>query len=47
MENFLYEKRVRNYKEKSTCFRNRVIYDKNLLDLASNDYLGLAQNKNF
>ena len=44
MENFLYEKELETIK-KSHRFRNRVIYDKNLLDLASNDYLGLAQNR--
>ncbi|NPA88253.1 MAG: pyridoxal phosphate-dependent aminotransferase family protein, partial [Epsilonproteobacteria bacterium] len=27
-------------------FRERKIYDENIIDLASNDYLGLAQNEN-
>ena len=40
----MYEKELETIK-KSHRFRNRVVYDKNLLDLASNDYLGLAQNK--
>ena len=44
MENLLYEKELEIIK-KSNRFRNRVVFDENLLDLASNDYLGLAQNK--
>ncbi|MEA2018404.1 MAG: pyridoxal phosphate-dependent aminotransferase family protein [Campylobacterota bacterium] len=31
--------------KKSNRFRERKIYDENLIDLASNDYLGLASNK--
>jgi 8-amino-7-oxononanoate synthase len=31
--------------KKANRFRTRKVYDKNLLDLASNDYLGLASNK--
>ena len=31
--------------KKANRFRQRKIYDKNLVDLASNDYLGLASNK--
>ena len=34
-----------NIIKKSNRFRTRKIYDKNLIDLASNDYLGLATNK--
>ncbi|WP_198304554.1 aminotransferase class I/II-fold pyridoxal phosphate-dependent enzyme [Arcobacter vandammei] len=40
----MYEKELEAIK-KANRFRNRVVFDKNLLDLASNDYLGLAQNK--
>ena len=40
MERVLYEK-VRDYK-KSNRFRKRVVFRKDLFDLASNDYLGLA-----
>ena len=31
---------------KSGRFRQRKLFDENLIDLASNDYLGLAENKN-
>ncbi len=31
--------------EKSGLLRNRQIFSKNLIDMASNDYLGLSQNK--
>src|SRR5574344_806749 len=44
MENLLYKKEL-NTIEKSNRFRHRVIFDKNLLDLASNDYLSLEKNK--
>lgn len=39
-----YEKEL-NAIKKSNRLRVRKIYDKNLIDLASNDYLGLASNK--
>lgn len=39
-----YEKEL-NALKKVNRFRERKIYDKKLLDLASNDYLGLASNK--
>ncbi|RXJ93243.1 8-amino-7-oxononanoate synthase [Aliarcobacter trophiarum LMG 25534] len=44
MESFLYKKEL-NIIEKSNRFRHRVVFNKNLLDLASNDYLGLAKNR--
>lgn len=31
--------------KKANRFRERLIFDENLIDLASNDYLGLAENK--
>jgi 8-amino-7-oxononanoate synthase len=31
--------------KKSNRYRNRIVYDDNLIDLASNDYLGLARKK--
>jgi 8-amino-7-oxononanoate synthase len=31
--------------KKASLFRERVIYDENLLDLASNDYLGFSEDK--
>lgn len=45
MENFLYSKELASIK-KSNRFRTRDIFDENLIDLASNDYLGLSTNKN-
>jgi len=39
-----YENELKALK-KSNRFRSRKIYDKNLIDLASNDYLGLTVNK--
>ena len=45
MENFLYSKELQSIK-KSNRFRTREVFDKNLIDLASNDYLGLSTNKN-
>lgn len=39
-----YEKEL-NAIKKSNRFRERIIYDDNILDLASNDYLGLAKKK--
>ncbi|MEA3513335.1 MAG: pyridoxal phosphate-dependent aminotransferase family protein [Campylobacterota bacterium] len=39
-----YEKELTIIK-KSNRFRKRKIYDKNLIDLASNDYLGISSNK--
>lgn len=39
-----YQKEL-NIIKKSNRFRKRNIYDENLIDLASNDYLGLASNK--
>lgn len=44
MEVFLYEKELLSIK-KSNRFRNREIFSTELTDLASNDYLGLASNK--
>ena len=44
MENFLYLKELASIK-KSNRFRTRDIFDENLIDLASNDYLGLSTNK--
>lgn len=43
MENFLYSKELLSIK-KSNRFRTRDIFDDKLIDLASNDYLGLASN---
>jgi 8-amino-7-oxononanoate synthase len=40
----LYSKELNTIK-KTNRLRTRKIYDKNLIDLASNDYLGLSQNK--
>ena len=40
----MYEKELKAIK-KSNRFRQRIVYEDNLLDLASNDYLGLAKNK--
>lgn len=40
----MYSKELNNIK-KSNRLRTRKIYDKNLVDLASNDYLGLSANK--
>lgn len=40
----MYEKEL-NAIKKSNLFRQRKIFDDNLIDLASNDYLGLACNK--
>ena len=39
-----YEKELQSIK-KTGRFRERKIFDKNLIDLASNDYLGLASKK--
>ena len=39
-----YEKEL-NAIKKSNRFRERKLFDENLIDLASNDYLGLASNK--
>src|SRR5574344_1770761 len=44
MERVLYEKELEIIK-KSNRFRKRVVFTKDLFDLASNDYLGLAQNR--
>jgi 8-amino-7-oxononanoate synthase len=44
MENFLYAKELSSIK-KSNRFRTRELFDENLIDLASNDYLGLSTNK--
>lgn len=44
MERVLYEKELEIIK-KSNRFRKRVVFRKDLFDLASNDYLGLAQNR--
>ena len=44
MEMVLYEKELEIIK-KSNRFRKRVVFKKDLFDLASNDYLGLAQNR--
>lgn len=41
----MYSKELESIK-KSNRFRTREIFDKNLIDLASNDYLGLSTNKN-
>ena len=41
----MYEKELLSIK-KSKRFRKRELFDKELIDLASNDYLGLASNKN-
>lgn len=40
----MYEKEL-NALKKSGRFRQRSVWDKNLIDFASNDYLGLANNK--
>ena len=40
----MYSKELESIK-KSNRFRTREIFDKNLIDLASNDYLGLSTNK--
>ena len=40
----MYEKELNSIK-KSNRFRERKLFDENLIDLASNDYLGLANNK--
>lgn len=40
----MYEKELNSIK-KSNRFRERKLFDENLIDLASNDYLGLASNK--
>lgn len=44
MEIFLYSKELLSIK-KSNRFRTRDIFDKKLIDMASNDYLGLAINE--
>jgi 8-amino-7-oxononanoate synthase len=44
MENFLYSKELQSIK-KSNRFRTREIFDKEMIDLASNDYLGLSVKK--
>jgi 8-amino-7-oxononanoate synthase len=44
MEDFLYSKELSSIK-KSNRFRTRELFDENLIDLASNDYLGLSTNK--
>ena len=41
----MYSKELESIK-KSNRFRNRELFDDNLIDLASNDYLGLSTNKN-
>uniref|UniRef100_UPI004047C8D0 aminotransferase class I/II-fold pyridoxal phosphate-dependent enzyme n=1 Tax=Aliarcobacter sp. TaxID=2321116 RepID=UPI004047C8D0 len=41
----MYSKEISSIK-KSNRFRTREIFDKQLIDLASNDYLGLSTNKN-
>lgn len=41
----MYSKELLSIK-KSNRFRTREVFDKNLIDLASNDYLGLSTNKN-
>ncbi|CAM3434469.1 aminotransferase class I/II-fold pyridoxal phosphate-dependent enzyme [Arcobacter aquimarinus] len=41
----MYSKELESIK-KSNRFRTREIFDENLIDLASNDYLGLSINKN-
>jgi len=43
MEILLYEKELKAIK-KSNLYRTRTIFDENLIDLASNDYLGLSSN---
>lgn len=45
MEIFLYSKELNSIK-KSNRYRTRDVFDENLIDLASNDYLGLSTNKN-
>lgn len=40
----MYSKELNSIK-KSNRYRKREVFDKNLIDLASNDYLGLASNK--
>lgn len=40
----MYSKELQSIK-KSNRFRTREVFDENLIDLASNDYLGLATNK--
>ncbi|GAB1466321.1 hypothetical protein MASR2M54_18210 [Aliarcobacter cryaerophilus] len=42
----MYEKELEIIK-KSNRFRKRVVFRKDLFDLASNDYLGLAQAGSF
>ncbi|WP_236620026.1 hypothetical protein [Lebetimonas sp. JS138] len=42
----LYEKEL-NILKKKNRLRKRKIYDDNIIDLASNDYLGLAEKKTF
>lgn len=44
-EKYLYSKELESIK-KSNRFRNRELFDDALIDLASNDYLGLSTNKN-
>ena len=44
MEKYLYSKELESIK-KSNRFRTRELFDDNLVDLASNDYLGLSTNK--
>jgi len=41
----MFYKKELNAIKKSNRFRKRKLFDKNLIDLASNDYLGLASNK--
>ena len=43
-EKYLYSKELESIK-KSNRFRTRELFDDNLVDLASNDYLGLSTNK--
>ena len=43
-EILLYEKELKAIK-KSNLYRQRKIFDENLIDLASNDYLGLSSNE--
>ncbi|CAA6812366.1 MAG: 8-amino-7-oxononanoate synthase (EC, partial [uncultured Sulfurovum sp.] len=40
----MYQKEL-NALKKSGRFRQRKVWDKELIDFASNDYLGLANNK--
>ena len=40
----MYSKELESIK-KSNRFRTRELFDDNLVDLASNDYLGLSTNK--